>query len=113
MTAGESFVKAIKPIGCALFLLLFVLFLVFCFTQEAPLEGYVCPQTTEYYAEHLDEFEQELEANLLPRLSGIEECRREGDGIVIVIDAENYDASSEIITHYYGKDLFDIQKSEK
>ena len=31
MTAGQSFVKAIKPLGCVLFLILFAIFMVFCF----------------------------------------------------------------------------------
>lgn len=111
MTAGEGFVKAIKPIGCVLFLLLFVIFLIFCFTAKAPLEGYVKPQTSEYYAEHLDEFEQELEENMLPRLEGIEDCFVSGDKLTIIISEAAYDESSGIITHYYGKELFDIQKN--
>lgn len=32
MTAGQAFVKMIGPFGSVLFLLVFVLFLVFCFT---------------------------------------------------------------------------------
>ena len=40
MTAGEDFVKKIKPFGCVLFLALFVGFLVFCFTGGgAPVKG--------------------------------------------------------------------------
>jgi Ca2+/Na+ antiporter len=114
MTAGEGFVKAIKPIGCILFLILFVVFMVFCFTSEAPLgDKYTCPQTTEYYSEHLDEFEQELETNLLPLIDGIEDCRISGGKITIVISPDCFDASSQIIYHYYGKAIFDIQKSEK
>ena len=85
MTAGQSFVKAIKPLGCVLFLILFAVFMVFCFTSKAPLgDKYTCPQTTEYYSEHLDEFEQELKTNLLPLVDGIEDCRRSGDKISIV-----------------------------
>ena len=114
MTAGESFVKAIKPIGCVLFLILFAAFMVFCFTSEAPLgDKYTCPHTTEYYSEHLDEFEQELEENLLPLVDGIEDCRISGDKITIVIAPDSFDESSKIIIHYYGETLFDIQKSEK
>ena len=56
--AGQDFVKMLKPVGCALFLLLFVIFLIFCFTAKAPLDGYVKPQTIEYYSTHLDELEQ-------------------------------------------------------
>lgn len=114
MTAGQSFVKSIKPIGCVLFLILFAAFMIFCFTAKAPLgDKYVCPQTTEYYSEHLEEFEAELETNLLPLLDGIEECRIEGDKILILISPEHCDASSQIIYHYYGKNIFDIQKTEK
>lgn len=32
MTAGQAFVKMIGPFGCILFLVLFVLFLIYCFT---------------------------------------------------------------------------------
>lgn len=113
MTAGEGFVKAIKPIGCAIFLLLFVLFMVFCFSAKPPLEGYDRPNTNEYYAEHIDELAQELETNMLPRLDGIEQCRVEGGKVIVVIDDESFEASSAIIYHYYSKDLIDIQKSEK
>ena len=114
MTAGQNFVKAIKPLGCALFLILFVVFMVFCFTSEAPLgDKYTCPQTTEYYSEHLDEFEQELKTNLLPLVDGIEGCRISGDKITITIAPESFEESSQIIYHYYGKTILDIQKSEK
>ena len=113
MTAGESFVKMLKPAGCILFLLLFVIFLIFCFTAKAPLEGYVKPQTTEYYLTHLEELEQELETNMFPRLEGIEDCYVNGDRLTIIISSDDYEESSGIITHYYGKELFDIQKSKK
>lgn len=111
MTAGQSFVKTIKPVGCVLFLLLFVIFLIFCFTAKAPLDGYVKPQTSEYYAAHLDELEQELEENMFPQLEGIEDCFVSGDRLTIIISAADYDESYGIITHYYGKELFDIQKN--
>ena len=113
MTAGESFVKAIKPIGCVMFLLLFVLFLVFCFSAKPPLEDYERPNTNEYYSEHIDELEQELETNMFPLLEGIEDCFVSGDKLTIIISGDDYEESSGIITHYYGKELFDIQKSEK
>lgn len=112
MTAGESFVKAIKPIGCVLFLGLFAVFMVFCFTAKAPLDGYVCPETTEYYSEHLDEFEAELEQHLLPRVDGVVDCSVEGDKILIIIKSGDYEESSSVITHYYGTEIFDIRKSD-
>ncbi len=113
MTAGESFVKTIKPIGCVMFLLLFAVFLVFCFSAKPPLEDYERPNTNEYYSEHIDELEQELETNLLPLLDGIEDCRTENGRVVVVIDSESFDSASAIIYRYYSKDLIDIQNSEK
>ncbi len=32
MTAGQGFVKMIGPVGSIIFLLMFILFLVYCFT---------------------------------------------------------------------------------
>ena len=55
MTAGEQFVKWIKPAGCVLFLGIFAAFLVICFTAKAPVEGYTVPHDSQYYAQHLDE----------------------------------------------------------
>lgn len=109
--AGQDFVKMLKPAGCIIFLLLFVLFLVFCFSAKAPLEGYVKPQTTEYYSTHLDELQQELETNMFPRLEGIEDCYISGGRLTVVISSEAFEESSGIITHYYGKELFDLQKN--
>ena len=60
---------------------------------------------------HLDELEQELEENMFPQLEGIEDCFVSGDKLTIIISEAAYDESSGIITHYYGKELFDIQKN--
>lgn len=113
MTAGEDFVKAIKPIGCVLFIGMFIAFLVFCFSAKPPVEGYTPPHTTEYYSEHLDEFQTELEDNLFPHLDGIVSCSVEGDRIAVVIEPESYEASSKILYHYYGKNIFDIEMSDQ
>ena len=109
MTAGQEFVKWLKPFGCGLFILIFIIFLITCFTAKAPLEGYTVPHDSEYYAEHLDELENELETNMFPRLEGIEDCRIEGDKLTIIIDGEHFEETSKIITHYYGQDLFDLK----
>ena len=74
MTAGQQFVKWLKPVGCGIFLLVFVLFFIMCFTAKAPVEGYTVPHDSQYYAEHLDELKTELETNLFPRLDGIIIC---------------------------------------
>ena len=50
---------------------------------------------------------------MFPLLEGIEDCFVSGDKLTIIISGDDYEESSGIITHYYGKELFDIQKSEK
>ena len=108
MDTGADFVRKIKPIGCVAFLMLFAVFLVFCFTAKAPVEGYSVPHDSQYFAEHIDELKTELETNLFPHLDGIEECRVEGDKLVIVIDSEHFAESSKAISHYYGNSLFEF-----
>ena len=113
MSAGEQFVKLIKPVGCALFLIVFVLYLVMCFTAKAPVEGYTMPHDSQYYAQHLGELETELETNLFPKLDGIEDCYISGDKLKIIIDEASFTESSEAITHYYSENLFIIEKEAK
>ena len=110
MTAGQQFVKWIKPAGCGIFLVVFVLFLVMCFTAKAPVEGYTIPHDSQYYAAHLDELKTELETNLFPKLDGIEDCYISGDRLTIIIDSASFEESSGAITHYYGENLFIIEK---
>lgn len=113
MTAGEQFVKWIKPAGCVLFLGIFAAFLVICFTAKAPVEGYTVPHDSQYYAQHLDELKAELEKNLFPRLEGIEDCYISGDKLKIIISDAGFEKSSKAITHYYGENLFIIEKEAK
>lgn len=113
MTAGEQFVKWIKPAGCVLFLGIFAAFLVICFTAKAPVEGYTVPHDSQYYAQHLDELKAELETNLFPRLEGIEDCYISGDKLKIIISDAGFEKSSKAITHYHGENLFIIEKEAK
>ena len=113
MTAGEQFVKWIKPAGCVLFLGIFAAFLVICFTAKAPVDGYTVPHDSQYYAQHLDELKAELETNLFPKLEGIEDCYISGDKLKIIISDAGFEKSSKAITHYYGVNLFIIEKEAK
>lgn len=111
MGAGEEFVKKIKPIGCALFLLAMVIFFVYAFTSgNAPIEGYEAPQTTEYYAAHLAELESELEQNVLPHIDAAVDCAV-GEGVVVVTLRERgFAAARGDILHYFDKSLFEFVK---
>ena len=112
MDTGQQFAKSIKPIGCIVFLILFIMFLIQCFSAKAPLEGYVIPQTTEYYSEHLDEFKTELETDMFPRIEGKISCRISGDKMAVTIDSEHFDTASGIISHYYGSNIFIFEEGK-
>lgn len=109
MGTSEGFVKKIGYVGCAIFLLIFVLFLVMCFTTKAPVEGYKAPHDSEYYAANIDELKAELEQNLLPKLDGIESCTVSDGVLCIVISDEYYEQTAKAITHYYAKELFSFR----
>ena len=111
MTAGQEFVKMLKPVGCVIFLAIFVAFLIMCFTAGgAPIEGYSVPHNSEYFREHPDELKTELEANVFPHLDGIESCEVTDGKLAIGIEADSFDESSGAITHYYSDELFSFQK---
>lgn len=111
MTAGQEFVKMLRPAGCIIFLIIFIAFLVMCFSAGgAPIEGYSVPHDSDYFAEHMDELKAELEANVFPRLEGIEDCEIDGDALIVTIDSASFDESSSAITHYYRAELFNFQK---
>ena len=109
MTAGQQFVKMIRPGGAALFLIVFVLFLVTCFTLGSnPVPGYEAPNTSEYYSQHLEALEAELEQNLFPHLQGIEDCYVNGGALAVVIADENYITARAAILKYYDQTLFEL-----
>lgn len=107
MGTGEAFVKWLRPAGCVLFLGIMVLTIIVCFTAKgAPVEGYTAPNTSEYYAENLDELSAELEENLFPLLYGKATCVVEGDQIVITASQEDMTLVRSGVIHYYDDDLF-------
>ena len=58
---GFQIVRWLKPFGSGLVLLIFILFLVYAFsTGREPIKGYTPPHDMEYYAEHPDALEDEL-----------------------------------------------------
>jgi len=116
MGAGPEFVKKIRPIGCILFLLISVYFLVFCFTSgKSPIPGYVAPHDSSYYSQStatMTELKGELDAKVFPRLTGIKDCQLVGGKLQITIDSLSYFKSRTAILKYYDRSLFDFVKSE-
>ncbi|MEG0876030.1 MAG: hypothetical protein RSD32_00925 [Oscillospiraceae bacterium] len=116
-TAGQSFVKSIRPLGAALFLLIFVLFLIVCFTdgRGKPLVGYVPPNYSEYYAQNettLAELKTELEAKVFPKLEGIIRCELNPKTLTIIIEQTKLEAAKTEILRFYDESLFQFVGEE-
>ena len=113
-TAGAQFVRKIGPFGIIFFLAIFAFFLYWCFTDKPDnlLPGYTAPETSEYYSEHIDELQTELEANVLPRLPGFVSDEVENGVIVLTFEADNYFNSRYSILEYYDETLFVFERSE-
>ena len=116
MTAGEEFVKWLKPGGCILLIVVFVLVLMMCFgSSKDPLPGYESAEDTAYYAqsdETLKELGQELENNVFPRLEGEESWRIENGRVVVTLEEEYFIATRAAILRYYDDSLFEFRKDE-
>jgi len=112
MTAGQDFVKKIGTFGSVFFLLLFVLFLAYCFTAKpAPLAGYVSPHDSTYYGQSdvtLSELKTELETNVFPKLSGNESCWISDSKLIVAIDQDSFAATRSAILNYYDESLFEF-----
>ena len=112
MSAGQDFVKKIGTLGSIFFLLLFVLFLVYCFTLKPnPLAEYVSPHDSTYYGQSeatLGELKTELETNVFPKLSGNESCWISGNKLIVLIDQDSYKNTRSAILNYYDESLFEF-----
>ena len=107
---GEEFVKKIRPLGCAAFLLLFAGVLLACLLSgQKPISGYEPPHDSSYYAQNqdtLEELRQELEENVFPYMDGVQSCTV-GDGVLeITIDSGSFAVTRGKILKYFDKNLF-------
>lgn len=117
MNTGEDFVRKIRPLGAALFLLAFALFLVMAFTSgKPPIPGYEPPQSAEYYArseERLNELKAELEQNVFPALGGgVTDCRVSEGKLQLTIEKKQYPKLRSALLHYYESELFTFAEAE-
>ncbi len=112
MTTGQDFVKKIRPIGAAMFLMLFVLFLIICFTARPdPLSGYEAPHDSTYYTQNdttLGELKTELETNVFPKLIGVESCTVSEGRLEIVIDSATFKDCRYALLKHFDKSLFEL-----
>ena len=106
MTAGQSFVKAIRPLGCVLFLGLAILVAAVCLTSgRKPIPGYEPPMTTEQYAADLSALEAELEENVFPRLEYEMSAEVTGDAVTVTVENENFVAGRAAVLRYFDESL--------
>ena len=112
MSAGEDFVRRIRPLGCALFLILALGVTVLCFTlNNDPVKGYEAPEDTAYYAAHPEALVAELEAHIFPALEGEERARVTEDGKVLVtLEEEHYYPSRGAILQYFDVSLLEFRQ---
>ena len=106
LTAGQSFVKSIRPAGCALFLILAVLVAVICLTSgRNPIPGYAPPETTEYYAVYPAALIAELEENVLPALEYDISLSMTGDTVTVTIADADFVAGRAALLRYFDSSL--------
>ena len=113
-TAGQQFVKSIRPAGCALFLLLAVLVAAVCLTSgRNPIPGYEPPQTAAYYAEHPDSLAAELSENVFPALPEYDMTAAvTGDTVTVTIDSDHFVVGRAAILRYFDESLVTFQRGE-
>ena len=104
---GAAFVSSIKPLGAAIFLLMFVMFLVICFTSgPKAIEGYEPVYDYEYYSEHIDTLYDELNAHVFPAVEGISSSRVDGNMVLLTIEKQHFFDTRSTILKYFDKRLF-------
>lgn len=110
MGTGSEFVKKIRPMGCALFLAMFVMVTVLLFTAR-PEPEYVPPESGEYYALHLDELKEQIEEHVLPELEATGVTLSAGDTrILVTAPAGELEDVREGILKYFDGELFEFSE---
>lgn len=111
-TAGEQFVKRIRPAGAALFLILAVLVTAICLTSgKDPIPGYTAPETTAYYAAHTDELAAELEESVFPCLPDYAlTAEANGATVTVTVESGNFAAARSAILRYFDQSLLVFER---
>ena len=95
-----------------LVLLLSALMVVFCLTAGAnPVPGYTPPHDSAYYAGHLDELAQELNANFLPVLDETAHAEADGGTVTVTAAAKEYVPVRGAVLKFYDAALFTFEKA--
>lgn len=109
---GKIFVSKIGMVGCVMFLIMLVGFLLVCFSSgsQNPIEGYEPPHESEYYTANPEELAVEINENIVPQLESITECYYEDGKVVIITEEAEYFTVRSALLDYFDEELFDFRK---
>ena len=109
---GAQIARWLGPVGGGFVLLLSVLMVVFCLTLGAnPVPGYTPPHDSDYYAQHLDELAQELNANVLPVLDETAHAEVRDGTVTVTASEKEYVPVRGAVLKFYDAALFTFEKA--
>lgn len=116
MEGMNQFLKKIGPVGSGIFLVVFILFFVLCFTESRDeLKGYEPPHDSGYYLRHPAELAQEIEMNVAPKLPGVEKVAYQPDDgkVVVHIEEDRFYPVQRALYRHFDRDLLILEKLEE
>ena len=109
---GAQIARWLGPVGGGFVLLLSVLMVAFCLTRGAnPVPGYTPPHDSDYYAQHLDELAQELNANVLPVLDETAHAEVRDGTVTVTASEKEYVPVRGAVLKFYDAALFTFEKA--
>ena len=111
LTAGQSFVRSIRPLGCALFLIIGILGTALCFTVgRDPIPGYHPPERASYEND-LSQLAHVLEDQVFPALPDYEMTAAvTGNTVTVTVEKGNFAAARAAILRYFPEDLLEFSE---
>ena len=112
MNTGLEFIKKLRPLGCALVVICFIGFLMVCFSsgKSSALVDYTPPESGEYYSSHISELVEELNANVLPELPGVQACWAEEDRAVVEIQKKSFFEARNALLAHFDESLLELRQ---